>query len=58
MPSWPVKDGLRCMTVEMRSDLVAHLDQQSEYLGMSRAAYLRQLVVKDMERQGPPVASA
>jgi hypothetical protein len=39
--------------------LVAHLDAQAEYVGCSRAAYLRGLVVKDMERQGPaPAAKA
>jgi hypothetical protein len=41
------------MTIELRADLVEHLDAQAEYLGCSRAAYLRGLVVKDMERQGP-----
>jgi hypothetical protein len=53
MPSWPTKDGLKTMTIEMRHDLVEHLDQQAQWQGMSRAAYLRQLVLKDMRRQGP-----
>ena len=44
------------MTIEMRADLVEHIDHHAEYLGMSRAAYLRQLVVRDMERQGPAPA--
>ena len=41
------------MTIELRGDLVEHLDAQAEYYGMSRAAYLRLLVVKDVERQAP-----
>jgi len=54
MPSWPSKDGMKCMTIEMRHDMVEHLDTQADYLGCSRAFYLRQLVLKDMRRQGPP----
>jgi predicted DNA-binding protein len=41
------------MTIELRAELVEHLDAQAEYNGCSRAAYLRMLVVKDIERQGP-----
>jgi hypothetical protein len=37
---------------------VAHLDAQASYYGSSRAAYLRGLIVRDMERQGPTVAKA
>jgi hypothetical protein len=57
MPAWPAREGQKTMTIELRADLVEHLDAQAEYLGCSRAAYLRQLVVKDMERQGPAVAA-
>lgn len=41
------------MTIELRAELVDHLDAQAAYNGCSRAAYLRMLVVKDVERQGP-----
>jgi hypothetical protein len=59
MPAWPAREGQKTMTIELRADLVAHLDAQAEYVGCSRAAYLRGLVVKDMERQGPaPAAKA
>ena len=58
MPTWPAREGLKVMTVEFRSDLVEHLDTQAEYYGMSRAAYLRTLVIKDMERQGPAPSAA
>ena len=51
MPGWPVPEGIRCLTFTVPDDLGAHLDARSEYLGCSRAAYLRQLIVLDRERQ-------
>jgi metal-responsive CopG/Arc/MetJ family transcriptional regulator len=51
MPGWPLPPGQRCITISIPDDLVAHLDARSEYLGCSRAAYLRQLIVLDRERQ-------
>jgi hypothetical protein len=30
---------------------VAHLETQARYLGMSRAAYIRGLIVRDREQQ-------
>jgi len=53
MPGWPTAEGKRCVTIELRIELVKHLDTQARYLGQSRAAYLRGLVIEDMERQGP-----
>jgi hypothetical protein len=53
MPSWPAKEGQTAMTLQLRTDLVEHLDRQARYLGQSRAAYLRGLIIKDMYRQGP-----
>jgi predicted DNA-binding protein len=53
MPTWPTKEGRTTITLELRTELVEHLDAQAEYLGQSRAAYVRGLVMKDMERQGP-----
>ena len=41
------------MTLELKNQMVQHLDAMAEYLGCSRAAYVRGLVIKDMERQGP-----
>jgi hypothetical protein len=58
MPSWPTKEGRTTITLELRVELVQHLDTQADLYGMSRAAYLRQLVVKDMQRQGPAPARA
>jgi predicted DNA-binding protein len=57
MPTWPTKEGRTTITLELRTELVEHLDAQAEYLGQSRAAYVRGLVMKDMERQGPGRAS-
>ena len=58
MPGWPIPDGRRCITIELSMEHVAHLDAQASYYGSSRAAYLRGLIVRDMERQGPTVAKA
>ena len=58
MPGWPIPEGRRCITIELDVKHVEHLDRQADYLGCSRAAYLRQLIVRDVERQGPtPVAA-
>ena len=53
MPTWPVPDGRRCITVELQIPLVNHLDARASYLGCSRAAYIRQLILNDIRRQGP-----
>ena len=53
MPGWPIPVGRRCITIELATEQVDHLDSQAEYEGCSRAAYLRRLIVRDIERQGP-----
>lgn len=53
MPGWPCSEGKRCVTIELPVEHVEHLDAQAIYNGCSRAAYLRQLIVRDIERQGP-----
>lgn len=58
VPGWPIPEGRRCITIELDVAHVAHLDTQASYYGRSRAAYLRGLIVRDMERQGPTVAKA
>ena len=58
MPGWPIPEGRKCITIELDERHVAHLDAESRYLGCSRAAYLRQLIVRDMERQGPAPTAA
>jgi hypothetical protein len=58
MPDWPINDGCRCITVELRIPLVEHLDARAAYLGCSRAAYIRQLILNDIKRQGPGRAAA
>jgi hypothetical protein len=58
MPGWPIPEGRKCITIELDTKHVEHLDREATYLGCSRAAYLRQLIVRDVERQGPtPVAA-
>jgi hypothetical protein len=53
MPTWPTPQGRKTITIEFSEQHVQHLDEQANYLGCSRAAYLRQLVVKDIARQAP-----
>lgn len=53
VPTWPTPEGRRTITVELPSSHLDHLDQQASYEGMSRAAYIRQLIRRDIERQGP-----
>jgi hypothetical protein len=47
MPTWPVPPGRRSITIELLPEQIAHLDAQAEYLGCSRAAYFRRLIVED-----------
>ncbi len=58
MAPWEAREGHKMITTELRADLVEHLDHQARYEGCSRAAYLRKLIVRDMERQGPAPAAA
>jgi hypothetical protein len=53
VPTWPTPEGRRSITLELPVEHVAHLDHQAHYEGCSRAAYLRGLIVRDIERQGP-----
>jgi hypothetical protein len=53
MPSWPAGQGRSVINLALKVELIAHLDQMADLYGCSRAAYVRQLVVKDMQRQGP-----
>jgi hypothetical protein len=53
MPTWPTAEGKRCLTIELSGEHVEHLDAQARYKGMSRAAYVRGLIVDDIVRQGP-----
>jgi hypothetical protein len=58
MPGWPTPEGRRCVTIELAVEHIQHLDDMSAYYGMSRAAYLRTLIVRDVERQGPAPTAA
>lgn len=56
MPTWPTPEGRKTITLEVPLDLLEHVDARAQYLGCSRAAYIRQLVVLDIERQGASAA--
>lgn len=49
MSPFEPSDGKTVITVELRINLVKHLDDRASYLDCSRAAYLRRLVIEDME---------
>jgi predicted DNA-binding protein len=49
----PAQPERKACTFDFPIEHVEHLDAQAEYLGCSRAAYVRQLIVRDIERQGP-----
>lgn len=51
MPSYPPKAGNTTITLELRVELVQHLDGEADVRGMSRAAYMRKLIFDDMRRQ-------
>jgi hypothetical protein len=53
MPSWPAGQGRSVINLALKVELIAHLDQMADLYGCSRAAYVRQLIVKDMQRLGP-----
>ena len=56
MPTWPVPEGKRCITIELDEAFVSHLDGQASYYGTTRAAFLRLLIRKDMDRLAPSKA--
>jgi hypothetical protein len=58
MPNWPPSAGRTTITLELPIQHVEHLDAQAAYDGCSRAAYVRRLIVRDIERQGPNRAPA
>lgn len=51
MPTWPTPSGRRTVTIELPEGHVAFLDSQAKYQGCSRAAYIRQLIRRDIELQ-------
>jgi hypothetical protein len=53
VPTWPTPEGRRSITLELPIEHITHLDTQAVYEGCTRAAYLRRLIVRDIERQGP-----
>jgi metal-responsive CopG/Arc/MetJ family transcriptional regulator len=58
MPTHPTPEGSRSITIELKEHLVEHVDRERQFIGMSRAAYIRNLIAKDIQRQGPGRAAA
>jgi hypothetical protein len=58
MAGWQRPENHRLATFDLTQEQVQHLDDMARYLGSSRVAYLRQIIVRDMERQGPGRKSA
>ena len=48
MSPYEASEGKTVITIELRINLVKHLDDRASYLDCSRAAYLRRLVIEDM----------
>ena len=53
MPTWPPAPGRRTLTLDLDPQHIQHLDSEAAYLGCSRAAYLRQLVIKHRDCCSP-----
>jgi len=51
MGSWPPVPGRRAINLDLADRLIEHADRMAAYFGMSRTAYIRQLIVHDIERQ-------
>lgn len=52
MPTWPLKDGRRHITLDLAVQHVEHLDREAQLIGLTRAGYIRQLIHNDIIRQG------
>jgi hypothetical protein len=50
MPDWPARDGKRVINITVDLSDLLYLNQQAAHNRCSRAAYLRQLIVRDQER--------
>jgi hypothetical protein len=51
MSPYEASEGKTVITIELRINLVKHLDDRASYLDCSRAAYFRRLVIEDMEKR-------
>ena len=56
MPTWPTPEGRRCITLDLATEHVEHLDSQAAYYGCTRVAYIRRLIVDDIRRQAKAAA--
>ena len=58
MSPYEASEGKTVITIELRIDLVQHLDARASYLDCSRAAYFRRLVIEDMEKRASTPTAA
>jgi hypothetical protein len=58
MSPYEASEGKTVITIELRINLVQHLDARASYLDCSRAAYLRRLVIEDMENKASTPTAA
>lgn len=58
VPTWPTPAGRKTITLELPNEHVAFLDTQARHRGCSRAAFIRWLIVSELERQAAPTAAA
>jgi hypothetical protein len=58
MSPYEASEGKTVITIELRINLVKHLDDRASYLDCSRAAYLRRLVIEDMEKRASTPTAA
>ena len=58
MSPYKASEGKTVITLELRINLVKHLDDRASYLDCSRAAYLRRLVIEDMEKRASTPTAA
>jgi predicted transcriptional regulator len=58
MSPYEASEGKTVITIELRIDLVKHLDDRASYLDCSRAAYFRRLVIEDMEKRASTPTAA
>jgi hypothetical protein len=58
MSPYEASEGKTVITIELRLNLVKHLDDRASYLDCSRAAYLRRIVIEDMEKRASTPTAA
>lgn len=58
MSSWPDPTNRRTISLQLDMAHLEYVDARARYRGCTRAAYIRQLIVDDMESQQAQQAAA